>query len=382
MVHVFSAHASPDSEHHSPLPECTLLGEGVQDALLADFPAEDRPKMRLILNHFANKTVQTFSPGRASVVAWLEATPSLVKDHRFVLNGLLAVGSLHLSKLTNIASERDDYQDIAATQMNAGMAQYRKEVQNVTTSNAEALFAYSTAITTFVLGTADTECRNALDSLNKIRISDKQHDEATEILVRATCRTFRAIRGVLVILVPSYYHIRSGKFEPVVERDWWPPPIPVTSEELEHDKKLRNLEKMWSQPGKTYEYCFDSLRHALKNLRETSALVSRLATCTFPGDTTDEETFDWTAIMGWPTGLPLEFLSLLEQRRMEAWVIMAHYALLPAKVKINPWLDGFATNIIRTSALVIGKENWHWISWPATALGIELKTLPSINTVV
>jgi hypothetical protein len=382
MVHVFSAHASLNAEPHPLLSERTLLDEEVQEMLLADFSAENRPKMRLILNHFANRTVKTFSPGRAAVVAWLEAIPLLAKDHRFVLNGLLAVGSLHLSKLTNVTPERDSYQDIAATQMNVGMAEYRTEVQNVTTNNAEALFAYSTAITTFVLGTADTECRNALNSLDLGKQSDKQHEEPTEVLVQAICRTFRAIRGVLVILVPCYHHIRSGRFEPVVERDWWPPPIPITAEELEHDQKLRNLEKMWSQPGKTYEYCFDSLRHALKNLRETSALVSRLATCTFPGDTTDEATFDWTAIIGWPTGLPLEFLSLLEQRRMEAWVIMAHYALLPAKVKINPWLDGFATNIFMTSALVIGKENSHWISWPATVLEIDLKTLPSTNIVV
>lgn len=373
MIHVFSAHASPDTEPR--LSERTLLDEEVQDALLGDFPPDERPKMKLVLSHFASKTVQTFSPGAASAVAWLEAVPSFAKDHRYVLNGILAVGSLHLSKLTDVASERDGYQDIAATQMNAGMAQYRVEVQNITTSNAEALFAYSTAITTFVLGTAGAECRNALNSLGTGERSEKQREEVTALLVQAICRTFRAIRGVLVILVPCYHHIRSGKFEPVVERDWWPPPIPVTAGELEHDQKLRSLEKMWSRPGKTYEYCFDSLRQALKNLRETSALVSRLATCTFPGDSTGEETFDWTAIMRWPTELPREFLSLLEQRRMEAWVLMAHYALLPSKVKVNPWLDGFATNMFMTSALVIGKDNWDWISWPAAALEIDLETL-------
>jgi hypothetical protein len=380
MIHVFSAHVSPNGRTQSS--ESTLLDEVVQDALLANFTTEQRPKMRLILNHFANKTVQTFSPGRAAALAWLEAIPSLAKHHRFVVNGLLAVGSLHLSKLTDVASERDDYQDIAATQMNAGMVRYRTEVQNVTTSNAEALFAYSTAITTFVLGTTSAECQNALNSLDTGKTSEKQHEEVTILLVQAICRTFRAIRGVLVILVPCYHHIRSGRFEPVVERDWWPPPIPITAEELGHDQKLRGLEKMWSEPGKMYEYCFDSLRQALKNLRETFALVSRLATCKFPGDTTGEETFDWTAIMGWPTGLPLEFLSLLEQRRTEAWVIMAHYALLPAKVKMNPWLDGFATSILITSALVIGKENWHWISWPAAALEIDLGTLLTTSTVV
>jgi hypothetical protein len=97
------------------------------------------------------------------------------------------------------------------------------------------------------------------------------------------CRIFRSMRGVLVILVPCYHHIRSGILEPILERDWRPAPIVVTAEDIEIDRKLRRLELMWSQPGKTYEYSFDALRSALKDLRENFAVVARLKDCPFPG---------------------------------------------------------------------------------------------------
>jgi hypothetical protein len=65
---------------------------------------------------------------------------------------------------------------------------------------------------------------------------------------------------------------------------------------------------------------------------------------------------------------------------MEAWVLMAHFALLPAKATTNPWLDGFATNIVTTSALVMADEDWDWIAWPAAVLGVDLGSLRSTTT--
>jgi hypothetical protein len=185
------------------------------------------------------------------------------------------------------------------------------------------------------------------------------------------------MRGVLVILVPCYHFLRSGVFEPVLERDWWPAPIPVTAEEIEHDKRLRLLETMWARPGISYEYSFDTLRSAQKDLRESFALLSRLKDCTFPGDIPGERTFDWTAVLHWPVQLSLEFMTMLDQRRMEAWVLMAHFAILPNKARFSPWLDGFAVNMVTTSALVIGEENWNWIKWPAEVVGVDLKSLHS-----
>jgi hypothetical protein len=372
MMHVFSTHESSDTA--SPVGR-TLLNEEVYDTLLRGFSPKHRTKMKLVLNHFTSNTISTFSPVKASDDAWREALPSLVTDHNFVLNGILAIGCLHLSTLTSLASEREECQSIAATQMNIGVTQYQIKVEKITTNNAEALFAFSAMITMFVLSTASAECRTALKSLADVNKSEEHRQEIISYLISSICRIFRTMRGVLVILVPYYYHIRNGKLEPVLDRGWWPTMIPGTIEEIEQDQKLRNLEKMWSRPNITYEYCFDALRNALKTLREASALVSQLATSAYLGNSLEDHKFDWTSILHWPVGLPFDFLVLLEQRRMEAWVLMAHYALQPAKATSNLWLNGFATNLVTASALVICEENWEWIAWPAAVVGVDLDSL-------
>jgi hypothetical protein len=373
MIHVFN---KTDAQPHS---SSTLLHEEVVRSLLVRFSPNERTKMKIVLNHFARYTIPTFSPVRASDAAWREALPPLAIHHTFVLNAILAVGCLHLSTLSDNASERDEYLDVAAAQMNAAMTQYRTEIQNITTSNAEALFAFSTMSSMFVLSTTNTECWTTLESLTGPNAGETHHSEIVANSVSAMCRIFRTIRGVLIIIVPYYHHISSGKLEPVMTRNWWPPPIPVTSEELEQDQKLGSLEKLWSQPGRPYEYSFDTLRDALKSLRESSALVSRLATSTTPCNGPDEKKFDWTAVVQWLVGLSCHFILLLEQQRMEAWVLMAHYALQPARAIANPWLNRFATNIVTTSALLIGEENWEWIAWPAAVVTIDLESLRNIK---
>lgn len=138
MIHVFSARGAAESA--SPQSDQSLTNADVQDTLLENVPPNDRPRMKAVLDHFAIHTILTISPGKAAQRAWRELLPSLATDYHFVLNGILAVGCLHLSTAASMETERDTYQDMAATQMNIGMAQYQSEVQTVTTTNAEALF--------------------------------------------------------------------------------------------------------------------------------------------------------------------------------------------------------------------------------------------------
>jgi hypothetical protein len=76
-----------------------------------------------------------------------------------------------------------------------------------------------------------------------------------------------------------------------------------------------------------------------------------------------------------------EFLVLLEGRNMEAWVLVAHFAMLPAKVEGILWLEGLATNTITATAIVIGKENWDWIAWPAAAARVDLELMRSLSNI-
>lgn len=304
------------------------------------------------------------------------------KDHGFVLHGALAISCLHLSRLADTQGKVEQYQEWAATQMNLGMVGYSKELDHIGVNNAEVLLTFSTTLTTFTNYTAALECREALNKIRHAGVSHNDSSDLTSKSVDAICRTFRSIRGVLVILVPCWHQLKAGMLEPVVDRDWWPPHVPTTPKELEADNKLRQLETMWSCPGRSYEYFFDNLRAALKSLREAFALVSRLDNHALPGDTSVPRIFDWTSLFDWPVSLSLEFLAQLEQRRWEAWVIVAHHAILVHKMNHHLWLEGMGVNILSTAALVIGRDRWKWLDWPSSVIGVDLQTLQSVEAAI
>jgi hypothetical protein len=160
---------------------------------------------------------------------------------------------------------------------------------------------------------------------------------------------------------------------------------------------------MWSRPGIQYEYRFDTYRSALKGLRETFTLVSKLTDDATPGNIPGEldfcngtkrptlctvpytrylyrYNFDWTAIFHWTSSLPMDFIVCLEAQEMEAWVVAAHWAMLFAKIPSNFWLDGLGASIVGTAAVVIGEGNWTWITWPAAVLGVNLGDLQACKT--
>ena len=352
-----------------------LLDTRVHNKLLGHYPSPLRSQYGNVLKHFTTHTIPSFAPGAAPQSAWRKAFPDLACKYSFVTNAMLAAGFLHLSHLVTTKEIRNSHQNTAATQINAGMVQYRLEVQHVTPENSEALFAFSTILTIFVLSTAATECALNLEA---IRTEDDNCAHRVELIsnaVHTICRVFRSMRGVLVILIPCWDHLRSGPLQVIVQREWWPAAILVTEEEFSNDDKLLRLEKMWSRPGRAYDYSFDHLRIALKSLREAFALVSRLECLTFASAQDEARHFDWTSVIHWPIQLTPDFLSLLEQQHVEAWVLIAHFAMLPPKAKGVLWLDGLSMNIITTSALVIGEENWRWIAWPVQAIGVDLELL-------
>ena len=204
-VHVFPQ--KPESTFSSPLGQ-SLMASSVQDALLDQFAEQDR--FRDILRHFAHNSIPILHAGPRVQSAWRESLPALASSHKFVLNGMIAIGSLHLAQLAIPEPDRAFYQDTAAAQMNAGMIQYRLEVQHVTTKNAEALLAFSTMVTVYALSTAGAESEVTLTRMKTNQIPDQTQTIMIQALSNSVSRIFRSIRGVLVIIVPCWAHIQRG----------------------------------------------------------------------------------------------------------------------------------------------------------------------------
>lgn len=329
-----------------------------------------RPHAARLLRHFESSTIKSMSYGTVPQQAWCVAIPDLVLKHNFVLRGVLAVTALHLSTSLEHADAQDEYRNLAAAELNAGLAQYITEVRRVTSDNTEALFAFSTAISLFASFQATTECENLLGSIH-LNSTQKTITRAVQTISRG----LRTLRGVKVILVPGWAKLRDGPLRSVVQRESWSAANSIAEIHLDKDRRLQGLESMWSNQHRSYHDYFDTLRQAWQHLRGSFALVWRLIDTSSSDPSNIGPSFDWTSIFHWPVQCSLEFIFLLEQQCIEAWVLLAHYAILQAEVKGLWWLKSSATNIVTTAALIIGTNNWGWITWPAANIGVDLESL-------
>jgi hypothetical protein len=339
--------------------------------------------------HFFTVTSASLAVTSSGRATWSAGIPRLAGNYPFVVDGVMGVAALHLSYVKSNESEKAFYSNIAIDQLNKGLAQYRQELSNVTESNADALFSFATIMSAWVVATVGEECATTLHTLRTSELSTAQRAEATNNLVFGTARIFRCLRGVLFILTPYWTQISEGVFGPITQKDWSSHPIPASISAVEVDHRLHALERMWMRPGRKYEYYFDTLAVTLKSLRDSFALISQLSISAQNSSIDFEHPVachqeagltDWTAVMPWVIHAPIEFAVLLEQRVVEAWVILAHYAILPARAKGVWWLEKFPENIISAAAVVVGEENWPLIEWPARCVGVDLEQFRQSDT--
>lgn len=311
--------------------------------------------------------------GMMSQQAWCTAIPDLTPKHEFVVHGALAVTALHISTSLDSAAAKDKYQNIAALELNMGLASYMGEIRRISSDNVEALFAFSTAISMWSTFQARNACRSLLayESVTHAHV-----EKITSEAVLVICRCLRTLRGIQVILVPGWSKLQGGPLRYVVERESWSTAIPIADAHLAEEEQLKSLEAMWSTPHRAYEDHFDTLRQAWTDLRQSFRIVWSLIDNVPSNHPPLGPSFDWTSVFHFAVQCSLRFVSLLEQQCVEAWILVAHYAILHAEIGNGLWwLDDSAANLVAAAALVIGTSNWDWIAWPAARISIDLESL-------
>ncbi|KAF2120650.1 hypothetical protein BDV96DRAFT_485404, partial [Lophiotrema nucula] len=338
--------------------------------------------LQSLLNHYEFATSLTLANDDPAKSAWQNYVPELATENWYLVHGVLAIASLHLSRLHDNEDRKSEMRNLAADQMNKALALYRPALENVEEKSAAALFACATLTALYFFRTSTLDIEETLASMPKGPAGPPP--QIISRLLQSVCKTFYGLRGAYVVLKPGWKWVSSGKLSPVAVRKWWPKSrVPASDRAIEEDKRLCQLERLWIAPGRAYESHFDSLTEALALLRETYALVSQL---TVPGNsyptrtaipyTTDDTSIgllkDRGAIMQWPVRVPREFMILLEKQNHEALVLAAYYAVLPGRVRNVWWLEGMGASMIMAIAAALGRENWHLIDWPAQVVGVDL----------
>jgi hypothetical protein len=363
-------HVFPQTSESPPLSLSppSLLDVLAQNGCFKDSPDIIRPQFQQILHHFMQSTSATIAPPESQSV-WTGIIPQIAATNNFVLRGIFAVGSLHLSRCVGTEKDQKSFQNIAAGQLAIGLSRYRDAIHNITEENAEALFSFSSVTTSFMLIAAADDSKALLRLLQNTELTSGRRQKAISDLVIGTAGIVRSMRGVLNFLVPYWFHFMDGYLAPLLNRDWWPSPVPSTPDAIKENRILQDLERVWMRPGRKYEYYFDVLRNTLKSLQECFALVSQLRVYA----ETTKTAFDWSSVIAWPIHCSFEFVKLLERQQPDAWMIMAHYAILSSRLHNVWWLENLAPHIIATAAYVLGESNWSLIEWPASVAGVDLK---------
>ncbi|KAF2731160.1 hypothetical protein EJ04DRAFT_443597, partial [Polyplosphaeria fusca] len=308
----------------------------------------------------------------------------LANDHQYLTHGVLAVASLHLNLLHESPDMKLEMRKIAADQMDRALALYRPEIGKVREKNASALFACATLLVVYFFRTSIMDIEETL-ATNWLTL--ELPPDAVDQILHAVMRAIHGLRGAFAVLMPGWRWIATGKLRTLALRKWWPKNrVPASDRALDEDRRLCELESLWIRPGRDYEPYFDELTEALAILRETFALTSQVVVesgVINPGEAIpyayDDVNIgmlkDRGAVLQWAVRVRREFITLIEEKNVEALVLMGYWAILPARIRHIWWLEGLGAGILTAVVAALGPENRHLVEWPASIIGVDLNTL-------
>ncbi|KAL6706517.1 hypothetical protein ACN47E_005456 [Coniothyrium glycines] len=371
----------------SPISSVDLMDLSIPPYLRLDDPWKDirtqlPPRLQDVLSHYEYTTSLTLASDDPAKAAWYLSVPEIAHDHDFLINCVLSVASLHMGRLHDDRAAKTSANALAAARMNKALVKYRIELENITQDNATALFASATLTAVYLFRTSAIDMENLRAS-----IPPSTTDPPTDVvdkMISCAMRTIWGLRGPLTVLMSGWNHIVSGQMSSVAARTWWPDDLlPATPRAMDEDERLEKIGELWAETGLESNDNREYLSQALLILREVFSLISQL---TLPelyspmtaipysvDDKTVEVLTDRGAVFVWAARISREFMQLVESKNHGALVILAHYAILPGRVRNVWWLEGLGADFVTAVAMALGRERWHLIAWPASVVGVELQ---------
>jgi hypothetical protein len=254
------------------------------------------------------------------------------------MDQLVALAAAHKSTVVeNDADARQLYRVESTRLQNRALANVDLTHEAVNNGNASALFIFSTILGQHVL----FDILNDADTLSS--------------MLEKFVRCFDLHRGIRVIASEAHARLHPtflGGDKLIRGHSLTQAHPQATTQGTECAAllgKLRNSElerqsmDMFCETVQTLQYLFDSLRNSQ---REWSAIV----------------------VQEWLVRVPDGYLSSLRQRRPEALVILAHYAVLLHRAR-NYWVVGESGRfLIRSISDHLGEYWADWLTWPQQVL--------------
>ncbi|RHZ64488.1 hypothetical protein CDV55_102376 [Aspergillus turcosus] len=302
---------------------------------------QDSPVNMLHMELFYHLCTETFPEldRRKNADHFLTIMPHLLRAP-YVANELLAFSALHLS--TKHPERREYYRNHAAQLQTHALAIFKETELEVNQETCVPLFFFSAILGLHTLCDVLVYRENDFD-----RFVDK------------FVHCFRLHRGIRAICGKAWDMLHQSVLKQLI----------VDGESLYHfDGRLgAGCDKLLNlvQAAKLGATLTDIYKQAIEHLQSsTNALM---ATGSLAGSINGSS--------GWPVLVSPEYIDLLLQRRPEALVILAHYAILLHSCR-DSWMFGDGGRfLIESIRDFLGPDWTEWLEWPIKALNSPTEPL-------
>ena len=331
------------STNQSPSPALLHSQQSLFDGPRSQLPSLQMAELEL-LHHFTTETCYTLSDRPESHELWRITVPQVAFQHDFLMRGILAISSLHLSCLR--AEKQTHWGHLAAKQQDAALSSFRKIMTNMDESNCDAFLALASLIVVYGF-----ESPKSSDSLGMFNYKGQDSDEWLPL-----------IRGVNSIIMSVWPWIKNGRLSGLLHDHVQEPPrteLPsVLSEQLTHLESMCEDASGGPEVTNAYKAALESLRASFIRMNNRPAYECEVSIAFL-----------------WPVMIPQEYITMLNEKRPEALVILAYYCVILHHLDDYWWMRGWAMHIISNIHRELEDRWLYFLQWPSTVISVDQKIL-------
>ncbi|KAG9233523.1 hypothetical protein BJ875DRAFT_442165 [Amylocarpus encephaloides] len=278
-----------------------------------------------LMHHYNVSTRHSIAdPGNPSQISiWRDAIPSLAFKHDFLLSGLLAVTSLHLTLLR----PSHTHTNAALKHYIGALALFRPHLSSIGPDNASALFAFACLVPLYAFGIHNTS------------LSSKE-------AIPGIIEVFTLYRGITPVVTTGVQWLENGPFSDFM----LPAPNNVATVLSPAIEETLALLSYHNQQTTSNPELIGAYEGAIAMLRITFVL-------------TEEHPDMNMAILPFPLFTPKEYITRLKAREPFALVILAHYAVVLHWLRHYLWLQGWGKEIVEAIKDKVDDDHQRCIQW-------------------
>jgi hypothetical protein len=286
-----------------------------------------------LMHHYTTATWTTLAnmDSPEEIELWRQSIPKEGIMHEFLMDGLLALSSLHLAHLE--PSLHQYYTSIGVEYQNYGLLGFKSTLNSMNSENATALFAFSVILMILAFATSATGPEDP----------ESAPSEALQSIVEL-------LRGVAVINGTLQESIRSGMFGILLR----PERGPAANHDFLRQEDLEStMARLIERSGQLLKYV-GPLQHQsyISSIQSLQKAFEHISTHR-----------NILIAIAWPVLTSSKLMELFQQKDPMAQLIWVHYGVLLLHINNRWWGKGFGVRLIDSLSESLHDMDTEWTTY-------------------